>query len=104
VGDAERDKRRKSDAQEKRVAKKRGERQHGGSGSGRFFRNDMHSDRFLTECKRTDNKRYIRIDLKEIEALQERAAKQGRIPKFEVEIAGHEFVLLCDADFEELVG
>ncbi len=98
------ERRRKSDAQERRIARLRGEKQHGGSGSGSFYRNDMHNDEFLTECKRTDNERWIRLDVKELDALRKRAARQGRIPKFEVEIGGRDFVVLFDADFQELVG
>ena len=93
---------RKSRAQEKRIAKRRGEKLHSGSGSGRFMRNDMHGERYWTECKRTDNKKYIRLDVKEIEALIDRAARRGLIAKLEIEINGCEYVLLTNADFEEL--
>jgi len=96
-------KRKQSDAQEKRVAKRLGATQHGGSGSGQFKRNDMHTDDFLVECKRTDNERYIRVDVKEVEALTRRAAEQGKAPAFAIEIRGREYVLLLDADFQELI-
>jgi hypothetical protein len=68
------------------------------------MRNDMHNDTWLTECKRTDNKRFIRIDVKELDALRTRAALQGRMPKMEIEIGGREFVVLFEPDFQELVG
>lgn len=96
------DKIRKSRQQEKRIANRRGETQHGGSGSSLWRRNDMHDEQFLTECKRTDNTRYIRLDVKELDALRDRAARQGRTPKLEVEIGGREFVVLFDEDFAEL--
>lgn len=69
-----------------------------------FFRNDMHSDTFWTECKRTDSTKFIRLDVKELDALRQRAARKGRIPKMEVEIGGREFVVLFDEDFQEMVG
>jgi hypothetical protein len=91
-----------SQKQEKRVAKRMGARQHGGSGSGQWWRNDMHTDRFWVECKRTDNERYIRIDLKEVKALVKRAAEKGKTAVLALEIHGCEYVLLQDSDFQEL--
>lgn len=98
-----RDERRKlSDKQEKRVAKKLGAKQHKGSGSG-FVRNDASSERFLVECKRTDNSRYIRVDLKEVEALVRRAAEKGKVGVLAIEINGCEYVLMTDNDFLDLI-
>lgn len=96
------ERRQASDKQEKRVAKRYNAKQHAGSGSGYVWRNDMHSDRFWIECKRTDNERYIRIDLKEVEALVKRAAEKGKTAVLAIEIKGCEYVLLQDCDFQEL--
>lgn len=93
----------KSDQQERRVARRLDAKQHGGSGSGKFFRNDMHTDAFWIECKRTDNKKYIRVDVQEMEALVRRAAEKGKCPVLAIEISGREYVLLLDADFQELL-
>ncbi len=65
------------------------------------MRNDAHTDDMLIECKRTDNKRFIRIDVKEVEALVKRAAQQGKVGVVAIEISGCEYVLLTDADFRE---
>lgn len=92
----------RSRQQERRVAQRLEAQQHGGSGSGAIKRNDAHTTEELVECKRTDNKAYIRIDLAELTALGTRADEQGRVPVLCIEIAGHEYVVLRDPDYQEM--
>jgi hypothetical protein len=93
---------RRSQQQEKRVAKRYKARQHGGSGTSAFYRNDSHNEAELIECKRTDNTRYIRLDVEELDALARRAYAKGKRPVMHVEIGGREFVVLQEPDYAEL--
>lgn len=98
------DRMKRSKAQEKRFADKRGAKLHAGSGSGWSSRNDSHNEGELIENKRTDNTAFLRVDLKELLALCARADRQGRLPVLSIEIAGHDFVVLRDCDYQEIMG
>jgi len=65
---------------------------------------DMHTDGELVECKRTDNERYIRVDLKELRALGHRADAQGKVPAFCIEVGGEDYVIHRVGDWQELRG
>jgi hypothetical protein len=73
---------------------------HGGSGAGWARKHDAHTATELIEFKRTDNRRVIRIDLKEVQALEARAALEGRQPVVGIEMGtGDRFVLLREDDY-----
>jgi hypothetical protein len=95
---------RRSAAQEKGVEKDYGGRRTPGSGSGWRKRGDVETDRFLFECKSTENKTQITIRHRDVLQVKQRAAASGRVPVLTFDIDGSRYHILADADFQELVG
>lgn len=92
---------RASRKQEKETAKVFDGRQQPGSGSGWVHRNDVRSERFLIEDKRTDNERSITIKADDLRRLRINAARIDRVGVLEFYLGGHNYVVLHRDDFEE---
>lgn len=93
---------RRSAAQEKGVETSYGGRRTPGSGSGWRKRGDVETDRFLFECKSTENKKQITIRRLDLDLLKSRAQLSGRLPVLTFDINGDRYHILTDADFAEL--
>jgi hypothetical protein len=94
------DRRRKlSQRQERETAARYGGRQQAGSGSGWLHRNDVRSDEFLIENKRTDNERSITIKADDLRQLRINATRLDRIGILEFYLGGHNYVILHTDDF-----
>ncbi len=83
----------RSQAQERRSARLLGGRRQPQSGAGWANKNDVKTEAYLVEDKRTDNTKQITIKLTDIDALARHAALEGRQPLLNIEIAGRHFVL-----------
>ena len=96
---------RRSQAQEERLSNKlfKG-RQQPRSGAGVFRKADVRSDRFLYECKRTDNKRSITIKAADLEKLRQQALREGRSPALPFELNGRHYIILTEDDFLQETG
>jgi hypothetical protein len=94
----------RSQAQERRIAKSYGGSLNSGSGNGTFRKNDVRSERFLHEAKRTDNKASITIRRTDLRDLTRNALMEGRIPVLHFQIDKDEYVILTEADFQEMTG
>ncbi len=93
--------RKRSQKQEKRVAKKVGGTTNAGSGSGWRRQNDVREDGILWEMKRTDGKS-ISINLKDWEKLYMNAWSEDRMPAMHLEIGNRRFVVLDENDYYEM--
>lgn len=93
---------RRSAAQEKGVETVHGGRRTPGSGSGWRLRGDVRTDRFLFECKSTENRTQITIKYKDLRQVELRAVPSGRAPVLTFDIGGSRYHILTDADFAEL--
>lgn len=93
--------RKKSQKQEKRVAKKVGGTTNSGSGSGWRRQNDVREDNVLWEMKRTDGKS-ISITLKDWEKLRMNAITEDRTPLMHLEIGTRRFVVMSEDDYIEM--
>jgi hypothetical protein len=91
----------RSRAQERAGMRRFGGQVHGGSGSGRFRKNDGRTDNELIEFKRTD-KRSITIKAADLENLIRNALAEGRWPVFGLEVGGRNYVILEESDYHEL--
>lgn len=100
------DKLKKSQSQEKRVAKATGGTRNAGSGNGWQRKHDVRSgghEGFLWEMKRTDKKQ-ITIKASDLDSVRKIAWSEGRTPLFHIELAGRRYVVLEEPDFMELIG
>lgn len=98
------DRLKKSQNQEKRVAKKTGGSRNAGSGNGWQRKNDVRSgghEGMLWEMKRTDKKQ-ITIKAEDLESLRKEAWKEGRTPLFHIELNGRSYVMMEEYDFLEM--
>lgn len=93
---------RRSTAQEKGVERDYGGRRTPGSGSGWRKRGDVETERFLFECKSTENKTQITIKDEDLLKVARRALPSGRVPVLTFDIDGRRYHVLADADFAEL--
>lgn len=86
---------RRSQAQEKRVAKANGGRVQPGSGSGWAHRNDVKTDRFLIEakCRARPDAKQITIKLEALEDNITNAVSIGRLPALTFELGGMDFYI-----------
>lgn len=87
--------------QEKATAKVFDGRRQPGSGSGWLHRNDVRSDQFLIEDKRTDNERSIVLKADDLRRLRINATRLDRIGILEFYLGGHNYVVLHRDDFSE---
>jgi len=95
--------RKRSQRQEKRVAKKVGGTVNAGSGSGWRRQNDVREDDVLWEMKRTD-KKSISIRLEDWEKLRSNALREDRMPAMHLEIGCRRLVVLSEDDYLEMTG
>lgn len=89
--------------QEKETAEVYDGRQQPGSGSGWVHRNDVRSDQFLIEDKRTDNERSITIKADDLRRLRINATRLDRVGVLEFYLGGHNYVVLHRDDFSQYV-
>lgn len=92
----------RSQAQEKRGAARRGTRQNSGSGSGWVHKNDARNDTWLEEYKRTD-KQSITLKSTDLEDLRSNALRTGRLPVLHFEVGGRHWSAVLEEDFEERI-
>lgn len=95
----------RSQAQERRIAKATGGSRNAGSGNGWQRKHDVRSgghEGFLWEMKRTDKKQ-ITIKATDLESVRKIAWTEGRTPVFHIELAGRRYVLLEEPDFLEMI-
>lgn len=103
------ERRRRSDAQERRWAGLVGGTINPGSGSGWRKRQDVRSPGYLWEMKRTDNKS-ISIKSEDMEQLRHHALREGVIPAMHIEIGGYagapvrRYVLMEEFDWMDHCG
>jgi hypothetical protein len=90
-----------SDKQERRTAEQFGGTVNPGSGSGWRRPQDVRADGLLIEDKRT-GKRSITIKADDWEQLRRNALSTGRTPLMEIELAGVDYVMVRQVDWEEL--
>jgi hypothetical protein len=90
-----------SDKQEKGTAKAYKGKQQPGSGSGWKHRQDVKSDEYLVEDKRT-GKKSISISAKDWYQLRKEAILLDRIPLMDIELDGRNYTMLLRDDFIEL--
>lgn len=96
---------RRSQAQEKRVAKITGGTQNAGSGNGWKRKADVRSggrEGYLWEMKYT-GKRQITVKADDLEKVRKEAWSEGRTPLLHLEVDGRRYVLLEEVDFLELI-
>jgi hypothetical protein len=89
----------RSRRQEKKSAAAFNGRTQPGSGSGWVHRNDVRSDQFLVENKRTDNERTITIKADDLRSLRINATRLGRVGIMEFFLGGHDYIILHRDDF-----
>jgi len=90
---------RKSQAQEKRIARRTNGALNGGSGSGWRRQNDVRSEGKLHEAKRTDKKSII-IKLEDLEKVRRNALLEGTDPVFHIEIGNRRWVCIPEEDYD----
>jgi hypothetical protein len=99
------EKMRRSQAQEKRVAKATGGSRNAGSGNGWQRKHDVRSggrEGFLWEMKRTDKKQ-ITIKASDLDSVRKISWQEGRTPVFHIELDNRRYVMLEEFDFMELI-
>lgn len=95
----------KSQNQEKRIAKVTGGSRNAGSGNGWQRKHDVRSgghDGILWEMKRTDKKQ-ITIKASDLESVRKIAWSEGRTPVLHIELSGRRYVLIEEPDFMEML-
>lgn len=95
----------KSQDQEKRVAKMTGGSRNAGSGNGWKRKHDVRSgghDGWLWEMKRTDQKQ-ITIKATDLESVRKVAWSEGRSPILHFQLQNRNYVILEESDFVELI-
>lgn len=96
------DRRRVSEAQERATAKRFDAKRHKGSGSG-ARRFDMHTDTELIECKTVlQGNKQITIKDSYLRRFLKDAALQDLSPVLQIRLAGLDWVLIPEADYQEL--
>lgn len=74
-----------------------------GSGNGPYRKNDVRSEEFSVECKTTEKKSYS-LKLDDLLKAEKYALLDGRTMLFFLEICGYRYVVMTEADFEEMRG
>lgn len=95
----------KSDAQEKRTARTYGGTVNAMSGAGWVRKADVRTPEFMIENKTKmdpDAKSYSvkAVDLRD---LTKRARLEGRIPLLQFDLAGHQYVVITEDDFLDII-
>ena len=86
-------KRKQSQKQEKRIAKKHGGRTQVGSGMFSGDKGDVKLKFHLLELKRTDKQSMI-LHNSDLEKIRGEAIKEGRIPAMQLDIGGRSYYLI----------
>ena len=96
----------KSDAQEKRTAKTWGGSLNAMSGAGWMRKGDVRTDQFMVEnkTKMNPNAKSYSVQAQVMRDLTKRARLEGRTPILQFDLAGHNYVILVEADFLDLIG
>lgn len=92
----------RSDAQEKRTAKRFNGSVTPGSGRGWKFKHDVRTEHFLIENKtrRPDGKSYT-VNAVDLRDLNKRAIMDGKTGLLQFDLGGHSYVILREDDFIE---
>lgn len=93
----------KSRKQEKRSANTYRGSRNAGSGSGWMRKNDVRSEAFLVENKLTTGTKSITIKEVDLRELRQRAIMEDRVPIFQFDLSGRNYVVLVEDDFLELI-
>jgi hypothetical protein len=93
-----------SQKQEKRAAEQYKGSRNAGSGAGWLRKNDVRSHQFLIENKFTDNLKSYSIKSVDLIELRERAILEDRIPLFQFDLGGRQYVILTEDDFITMAG
>lgn len=93
-----------SQKQEKRAADVYKGSRNAGSGSGWLRKNDVRSHDFLIENKFTDNLKSYSIKSADLIELRERAILEDRMPLFQFDLGGRQYVILTEDDFITIAG
>lgn len=94
--------RRRSERQERRLAKDYAGKVQPGSGCGRTNKGDVKTKRFLIEAKRTDKKQYI-LSLKTWEKIETQALSMSKTPVLAIEIGNKRLIVVADYVFNEMI-
>jgi len=92
----------RSRLQEKKGAKRFEGVQHAGSGNQWQRKNDVHSDTDLVEFKDTSNKKSISLKVGDLTGVMNQAAIEGRRGILGFHLAGIDYVVMLDADYQEM--
>jgi len=95
------DKLARSQAQEKRIAKRTGGSRNAGSGNGWIRKHDVTSDGVLWEMK-TTNKRTLTLKVDDLESLRREAWALGSRPMMHLELGGRSYVLMEESDYFDI--
>ena len=72
------------------------------SGAGWSKKADVRTDTFLVEAKTTERASYS-LKLSELREVRKQAILDDRVPLFMIEIQGHNYVVMEDDDFQEMI-
>lgn len=89
---------RRSKLQERKAAKDYDGAVTPGSGNGWMKKADVHTAKFLVECKTTTKQSYI-LKVEELKKLYYQAVVENKLPVFEIEFGDMSFVVLDKNDF-----
>lgn len=94
----------RSQAQEKRVAKQLGGRTQPQSGAGIFRKEDVKDQRFLVQCKGTTrlDAKQITIKVSDLDQVEFNAATDSRLPAMQIDIGNRHYWMLPDWVVAEL--
>lgn len=89
---------RRSKLQERKAAKDYGGTVTPGSGNMWFSKSDVHTDDYLIECKSTIKASYS-LKLADLKKLYFQAVVENKLPIFEIDFDGSQYVILDKNDF-----
>lgn len=94
-----------SDKQEKRTAEQYRGSRNIMSGAGWVRKNDVTSEDFLIEnkCKLDPKAKSYSVKAVDLRDLTKRAVLMGRKPLLQFDLGGHEYVILLNNDFLEMI-
>lgn len=96
----------KSDAQEKRTAKNYNGSRTPMSGAGWKVKADVRTEHFMIEnkTKMSPAAKSYSIKSADLRELTIAATLQGRMPLFQFDLGGHNYVVLNEGDFLDMIG
>ena len=89
-----------SDKQERRTAEKLQGTVNAGSGNGWMRRQDVRTDEYLVENKRT-GKKQITVKASDWKQLRHHALQDDRMPLMSLELDGRNYIMMEEDDFVE---